>query len=148
MIVLTILFFLLPIIWFFLKQIIFKVSKEKSNALENTLVQMRKEIGAISFTEKIVAFVFFLTAFSWIFRKTLNEIFNLNLNDTSIGLFGALILFLIPTGKSTRACNWEIANKIPWGVLLLVGGGISLSKAFVLRISFMDRKLFKLFCEL
>ena len=130
MIGLPILFFLLPIIWFFLTQISFKVSKEKSNALENTLVQMRKEIGAISFTEKIVAIVFFLTAFSWIFRKTLNEIFNLNLNDTSIGLFGALILFLIPTGKSSRACNWEIANKIPWGVLLLVGGGISLSKAF------------------
>jgi len=54
----------------------------------------------------------------------------LNLNDTSISLFGALLLFLIPTGKNIRACNWQVANKIPWGVLLLVGGGIALSKAF------------------
>ena len=91
---------------------------------------MRGEIGSPSFTEKIVATVFFLTATFWVFRRSLNEIFNLNLNDTSIGLLGALLLFLIPTSKTTRACNWETANKIPWGILLLVGGGIALSKAF------------------
>ena len=43
---------------------------------------------------------------------------------------GALMLFIIPTGKRERACNWETANKIPWGVLFLVGGGIALSNAF------------------
>ena len=52
------------------------------------------------------------------------------MNDTSIGILGALMLFIIPTGKNSRACNWDTANKIPWGVLFLVGGGIALSKAF------------------
>lgn len=122
--------FLLPTVWFFLTNISFNVSKKKSNALERTIQEMRGEIGSPSFTEKIVATVFFLTATFWVFRRSLNEIFNLNLNDTSIGLLGALLLFLIPTSKTTRACNWETANKIPWGILLLVGGGIALSKAF------------------
>ena len=122
--------FLLPVVWFFLTNISFKVSKITSDALENTIINMKKETGKSSFTEKVVATVFILTAFLWILRKNINEIFNLNLNDTSIGLFGALLLFLIPTGKKTRACDWQIANKIPWGVLLLVGGGIALSRAF------------------
>ena len=122
--------FLLPTVWFFLTNISFNVSKKKSNALERTIQEMRGEIGSPSFTEKIVATVFFLTATFWVLRRSLNEIFNLNLNDTSIGLLGALLLFLIPTSKTTRACNWETANKIPWGILLLVGGGIALSKAF------------------
>jgi sodium-dependent dicarboxylate transporter 2/3/5 len=80
--------------------------------------------------KKLLLWCFFLTAAFWVLRRSLNEIFNLNLNDTSIGLLGALLLFLIPTSKTTRACNWETANKIPWGILLLVGGGIALSKAF------------------
>ena len=122
--------FLLPTVWFFLTNIIFNVSKKKSNALERTIQEMKGEIGGPSFTEKIVAVIFFLTAALWVLRRSLNEIFNLNLNDTSIGLLGALLLFLIPTSKTTRACNWETANKIPWGILLLVGGGIALSKAF------------------
>ena len=122
--------FLLPTVWFFLTNISFNVSKKKSIALERTILEMRREIGNASFTEKIVAMVFFLTAAFWVLRRSLNEIFNLNLNDTSIGLLGALLLFLIPTSKATRACNWETASKIPWGILLLVGGGIALSKAF------------------
>ena len=59
----------------------------------------------------------------------LNDKFNLTLNDTSIGILGALLLFIIPYGSNKRACSWETANKIPWGVLFLVGGGIALSRA-------------------
>ena len=120
---------LIPIVWFFLTKVIFQVSAKKSDALEHTLIVMNKEIGKSSTTEKIVACVFFLTATLWIFRKTLNEKFNFYLNDTSIGIMGALLLFIIPYGSNKRACNWETANKIPWGVLFLVGGGIALSRA-------------------
>ena len=121
---------LLPIVWFFLTKFSFRVSNKKSDALENTIKKMQSDLGKSSFTEKSVGLIFMLTALLWIFRRTLNDLFNLNLNDTSIGLFGALLLFLIPTGKGSRACDWNTANKIPWGVLLLVGGGIALSKAF------------------
>ena len=120
---------LIPLVWFFLNKIIFKVPSDNSRALETTLLKMRKEMGAATLKEKIVAIVFLFTAILWIFRKTLNNYFNLSLNDTSIGILGALLLFIIPSGSNERACNWKTANQIPWGVLILVGGGIALSKA-------------------
>ena len=120
---------LIPLVWFFLNKIIFKVPSDNSRALETTLLKMKKEMGAATLKEKIVAIVFLFTAILWIFRKTLNNYFNLSLNDTSIGILGALLLFIIPSGSNERACNWKTANQIPWGVLFLVGGGIALSKA-------------------
>ena len=120
---------LIPIVWFFLSKIIFSVSSKNSFALEKTLSVMKKNMGKASLKEKVVAYVFIFTGSLWILRKNLNESFNLSLNDTSIGILGALLLFIIPCGSNQRACNWETANKIPWGVLFLVGGGIALSKA-------------------
>ena len=121
---------LIPIVWIFLNKIIFTVSTKKSDALEKTLMKLKKDIGKPNLTQKIVAMVFTLTALLWIFRRYINDLFQANLNDTSVGLFGALLLFIIPTSKGNRACSWETANKIPWGILFLVGGGIALSKAF------------------
>ena len=121
---------LMPIVWLFLSKILFKVSTSKSDALEKTILKLKQEMGQTNIPEKVVALVFILTGCLWIFRRAINENLNMSLNDTTIGLFGALLLFIIPIGKGKRACNWEIANKIPWGVLFLVGGGIALSKAF------------------
>ncbi len=121
---------LLPVVWFFLNKVTYKVSSEKSLVLEKVLTDLNKSIGKASKREKVVAIIFFVTAILWIFRKMLNNILEISLNDTSIGIMGALMLFIIPTGKKERACNWETANKIPWGVLFLVGGGIALSNAF------------------
>ncbi|MAI02634.1 MAG: anion transporter [Rickettsiales bacterium] len=123
-------FVMIPLVWFFICKIIFKVSNVPSKALKETISKLRKEMGKLNLKEKLVAIVFAFTAFSWIFRKVINDFFSINLNDTSIGLLGALLLFMLPVKKNERVCNWETANKIPWGVLLLVGGGISLSKAF------------------
>ena len=120
---------LIPFVWLFLTKIVFKVSSYKSDALEKTLLKMKKEVGKPSSTEKVIACIFFIVATLWIFRKSLNDSLSLNLNDTSIGIFGALLLFIIPCGSNKRACSWKTANKIPWGVLFLVGGGIALSKA-------------------
>ena len=130
MIAMPVALILMPIVWIFLSKIIFKVSTKKSDALEKTLSKLKLEIGKAKISEKVVGIVFFLTGSLWIFRRTLNDKLGLTLNDTSIGLFGALLLFIIPIGKNKRACNWEVANKIPWGVLFLVGGGIALSNAF------------------
>ena len=121
---------LIPVIWLVMTKIVFRVSNNNSNALEKTITKIKKTMGKATYKEKIVAFIFILTATLWIFRKLINDILELNLNDTSIGLLGALLLFIIPVNKNERACDWKTANKIPWGVLLLVGGGISLSKAF------------------
>ena len=53
-------------------------------------------------------------------------------NDGTVSIFMALLLFLIPAGKATggRLLDWEGAKKVPWGILLLFGGGLALAKGF------------------
>jgi len=94
------------------------------------------EVGAWRTEEKRVMLVFGLTALAWITRsepfggwKTL-----LNLpqaNDASVALLAVVLMFLLPNGKGERLLSWERAVTIPWGVLLLFGGGICLAKGFV-----------------
>ncbi|MDG6251569.1 SLC13 family permease, partial [Methanocalculus sp.] len=91
---------------------------------------------------KWTLFVFLLTAFSWIFASTkviggttipgLDQIFP-GINDTVIAIFGALLLFFLPVDmkKGIFTMNWEWAQKIPWGILILFGGGLCLSAAFI-----------------
>lgn len=79
--------------------------------------------------------LFCLTALAWITRK---EPFGgwsgyLDLphaNDATVALIAVVLMFVIPNGKGERLLDWKAANEIPWGVLLLFGGGIAIAKAF------------------
>jgi len=93
------------------------------------------EVGQWSTTEKRVMFIFLLTATGWITRK---EPFGgwshwLDLpsaNDASVALIAVILMFIVSDGKGKRLLDWKTAESIPWGVLLLFGGGITLAKAF------------------
>jgi sodium-dependent dicarboxylate transporter 2/3/5 len=99
------------------------------------------EVGKWSTTEKRVMTVFALTATAWVTRK---EPFGgwsswLDLptaNDASVALIAVILMFVIPAGydseqrKGERLLDWDTAKTIPWGILLLFGGGITLAKAF------------------
>jgi len=93
------------------------------------------EVGQWSTTEKRVMFIFLLTATAWITRK---EPFGgwshwLDLpsaNDASVALIAVILMFVVSDGKGKRLLDWKTAESIPWGVLLLFGGGITLAKAF------------------
>ena len=99
------------------------------------------DVGKWSSIEKRVLFVFALTALAWITRK---EPFGgwsnwLDLpaaNDASVALIAVILMFVIPAGKNNKKfkgeklLDWETATTIPWGILLLFGGGITLAKAF------------------
>jgi len=101
------------------------------------------EVGRWSTIEKRVMIVFALTAFAWITRK---EPFGgwsswLDLpkaNDASVALIAVILMFIIPAGQSNdsrhekgeKLLDWKTASTIPWGILLLFGGGICLAKAF------------------
>ncbi len=99
------------------------------------------EVGKWSTTEKRVMTVFALTATAWVTRK---EPFGgwsswLDLptaNDASVALIAVILMFVIPAGydseqrRGERLLDWDTAKTIPWGILLLFGGGITLAKAF------------------
>jgi len=95
--------------------------------------------------EKIILLLFAILAFLWIFREGF-QIQSVNIpgwaglfktpsyiNDGTVAIFMAVILFIIPskTEKGERLMNWETANKIPWGIVLLFGGGFALAQGFV-----------------
>ncbi|MCH7744153.1 MAG: SLC13/DASS family transporter [Proteobacteria bacterium] len=93
-------------------------------------------IGEWRVDESRVFMVFSLTALAWVTR---GQPFGgwstwLNIpgaNDASVALIAVILMFLIPNGKGAKLLDWETAAKIPWGMLILFGGGIALAKAFV-----------------
>ena len=95
------------------------------------------KVGAWQTEERRVFIVFTLTALAWVTRsqpfggwKTWLEV--PGANDASVALLAVVAMFLIPNGKGSRLLNWETASRIPWGMLILFGGGIAIAKAFVI----------------
>ena len=93
-------------------------------------------VGKWGLYEKRVLIVFGLTALAWMTRgepfggwKTWLGV--PGANDASVALISVVIMFLIPNGKGGKLLDWDTASKIPWGMLILFGGGIAIAKAFV-----------------
>jgi len=104
-----------------------------------------KQLGKPKPEEKIVAFLFGLLIFLWIFRTKIEiqsvvipgwEVIFKNpsfINDGTVAILFSLFLFIIPsrTKKGEKLMDWETAAKIPWGIVLLFGGGFALAQGFV-----------------
>ena len=90
-----------------------------------------KSLGKISFEEVIVLIVFGLVCFSWILRENLLAKLIPGLDDTIIVLIGVVLLFVLPSSRpGERILDWKTAEQIPWGVLILFGGGLALAEGF------------------
>ncbi len=122
--VLPILFILFPLVYFYLSR------KLNDKPINYDLKEM-----SISNAQTKVLAVFSLTALLWITRV---EPFGgwkalLNLpyaNDASVALLSVVLLFVIKDNKSKPLITWNALNKIPWGILLLFAGGITIATAF------------------
>lgn len=88
------------------------------------------ELGPMTAGERRVAAVGALVALAWMTRPLLESLPGLHwLSDTAVALMGALALFLVPLEPGRRALDWEATRGLPWGVLVLVGGGLALAEA-------------------
>ena len=124
---------LVPLIWYVLIKINpFKLKKIPGGRkiIDNEL----KQLGKMTVGEKWTFFVFMFTACCWIFIAFIKKVFPYPsyISDATIAMFGGLLLFLIPIDlkKGNFVLNWEWAKKIPWGILILFGGGLSLAEGF------------------
>ncbi|MFB6098627.1 MAG: SLC13 family permease, partial [Salinibacter sp.] len=89
----------------------------------------RKRLGPVSVAETRVALIFGLTAVLWMTRPLLSKVIS-GLSDAGIAMGAGLLLFLLPAGTEDRALlTWDDAEQVPWGVLILFGGGLSLASA-------------------
>ncbi len=91
-----------------------------------------EELGDMKKAEKLVLVVFSVVALTWVFRSLFLQNFFPGLSDPLIAILGALVLFLVPVNfsKGEFLLDWDSALNIPWGVLLLFGGGISIAAGF------------------
>ncbi|NVJ86237.1 MAG: DASS family sodium-coupled anion symporter [Algoriphagus sp.] len=124
--------FLIGICWWYLVNFANPLPKNYRLEEGKSIVKDQlKKLGKMKFEEKTVLVVFALVCFSWISRSFLLVKFIPGIDDTIIVLSGVVILFLLPDStKTKRILDWKTAESIPWGILILFGGGLALAEGF------------------
>lgn len=122
---------LLFICWKYLTSYAFKFEQAEFSDGKAEVEKLLLELGKVSKQEKRVLLVFVATAFLWITRSFLIQPFLPAIDDTIIAVAAGITLFIIPSGEGGRSLLvWEEAVKLPWGIILLFGGGMALAKGF------------------
>lgn len=116
--------------WLVLTRLAHRVPADALPGGREILAREHGALGPMTQEEKTVSSVFIATASLWIARGLLEEWLPW-LNDTTIAMAGGISLFLLPArrGSPEKILSWSQAQKIPWDVLLLIGGGLSLAAA-------------------
>ncbi|MCH8823591.1 MAG: DASS family sodium-coupled anion symporter [Planctomycetes bacterium] len=131
----------LPITWLLLTRLIYPIRIKQIPGGSALIKNEYNKLGKTSKGEWITFIVFMLAAVCWIFQRNISSIeFELSeqifitlegLTDHVIAMLAAILLFVIPVDikKRTFVMNWDTAKKLPWGILILFGGGLSLAAA-------------------
>ncbi|WP_152655065.1 DASS family sodium-coupled anion symporter [Oceanobacillus sp. CFH 90083] len=125
--------FMIFFTWLYLGRIAFKTEIKQLPGGKELIQNERRKLGKTSYEEKIVAIVFLFAAFMWITRDFLwtGGIINIpGISDGMIAVVAAVLLFAIPAKKELRILSWKDSRDIPWGVLLLFGGGLAIAAGF------------------
>jgi sodium-dependent dicarboxylate transporter 2/3/5 len=121
---------LLPLGWVVLTRVAFRVDVPASPEVADVIHSMREEMGAMTSPQRRVGLLFLTVVALWMARKWLNEVPGLEgLSDAGIVMAAALLLFVIPSGNGSpaRLMQWDDVARLPWGVLILFGGGLALA---------------------
>ena len=127
----------LPIAWLLVTYVLFRADIGEIAGGRKYFEEEYRKLGPLTRGEKIVLAVFSLAALLWIFNPLLKPVVIAgmkpfaDLSDAGIAMLAALMLFLAPVDpfRGIRAMDWATAVKLPWGVLMLFGGGLTLAAA-------------------
>ncbi|MEZ4994669.1 MAG: DASS family sodium-coupled anion symporter [Saprospiraceae bacterium] len=132
----------IPVVWFYIVRY-FSVKGALSGS-RAVIHQEYEALGKLTSAEKRVLIIFALTAFGWIFRRDF-DIGSLHVpgwesilglagktHDAVVAILGALFLFILPAEgrRGERLLNWHQAQTVPWGVVMIVGGGYAIAQGF------------------
>ena len=119
---------LLFICWYYLVNFSFDLSS-LSNVSKKTISSQIKELGKIKYEEKGVLLIFIVFILGLLFKQFISE-FIPQIDDTIIAISIAIFLFLIKSSDGeNNLIEWSDGVKLPWGIILLFGGGLSIATA-------------------
>jgi len=134
----------LPLAWLYLVRVASSTSKQGSLGSGDVIKKERKKLGLMSRGERYTLIIFVITAFLWIFRRNIKigmvvipgwaDLLGVGqyVQDSTVAIAMALIMFFLPVDlrKGEFLLDWEWAKRIPWGILILFGGGFALAGGF------------------
>jgi sodium-dependent dicarboxylate transporter 2/3/5 len=116
---------LLLILWLYLS---FGISHKTEKINQKKLKLKYESLVKFSNKEKVSLFILILAALLWIFKIKINNFLDINLNDSGIALFSAILFFILPVNKKMDVIlDFDWFKNIPWNVLILFGGGLSMA---------------------
>jgi sodium-dependent dicarboxylate transporter 2/3/5 len=120
----------LPLAWLLLTRVLFRVAEAEIPGSRELFARQRSELGALSRPEVALAGITALVGLAWVFQPLLARVVP-GISDAGIAIVGALLLFVLPASveRGEFLLDWETAARLPWDVLLLFGGGLSLAGA-------------------
>lgn len=120
---------MLLLCWIWLTKIAFNLQQAPLSDTRHLFQQELQQLGSITPAEKRVLAIFLFAAISWISRSFVQKLTGWPLDDTIIALIAASLLFIVPISwkSGQRLLLWEDTKKLPWGILLLFGGGLALA---------------------
>ena len=125
----------LPLVWLWLVGVAYRPEIDRLPGGRQVVRRAREQLGPVGPGGRRVAAIVLLTALAWITRPLWDDLLPDPgmLKDASVGIAGALALFLVPSGEEDRPALLDASawREIPWNVLLLFGGGLALAKGFV-----------------
>lgn len=122
---------LLIFCWYYLTRIAYKFKQVDFPGGLKEIQRLKSNLGIISKEERRVGFVFVLAALCWISRSFILQPLFPGIDDTIIAILFGITLFIIPSKNNKEPLlNWKDTLNLPWGIILLFGGGMALAKAF------------------
>ena len=115
--------------WIILTKLVFPTNFIATPETQSKLNQMLIDLGPLSKDEIKITFIFSLAVIAWMTSRIIRENFGIGIEDAGVAIIIAILLFMVPSSinKSQDLMQWEKTSKLPWGLLILFGGGLSLA---------------------